>query len=64
MGFDDVYLSAMLEPRLTTVRQPAYEIGVYAVKMLIERMEGKDVTESCKCFVPILMERDTVSYRT
>ncbi len=64
VGFDDVYLSSMLEPRLTTVRQPAYEIGVCAVRMLIERMEGKPITEKNKCFVPILMERDTVSYRT
>ena len=64
VGFDDVYLSAMMEPRLTTMRQPAYEIGVCAVNMLIERMEGKSVTEKNRCFEPILMERDTVSYRT
>ncbi len=63
VGYDDVYLSVMLEPRLTTVRQPAYEIGVHAIRLLLERIEKKPGTEKNKCFVPNLIERDTVSFR-
>lgn len=63
VGFDDVYLSTTMEPRLTTVKQPAYEIGVYAIKMLLDRIEKRPPTEKIKCFEPFLVERDTVSIR-
>ncbi len=63
VGFDDVYLSSTMEPRLTTVKQPAYEIGVYAIKMLLDRIELRTGAEKIKCFEPSLVERDTVSFR-
>lgn len=63
VGFDDVYLSTILEPRLTTVRQPAYEIGMYSVHMLMSRIEKKPLSEKNKCFEPMLIDRDTVSFR-
>ncbi len=34
-GFDDIYFSRYLNPSLTTVKQPAYEMGTAAAKMLI-----------------------------
>lgn len=41
-GFSDNPISALLTPPLTTVAQPAYELGVAAAKMLLERIrEGK-----------------------
>jgi len=39
-GFDDILLAAQLEPRLTTIRQPSFELGVAAVKMVIALLEG------------------------
>jgi LacI family transcriptional regulator len=63
VGFDDVYLSSTMEPRLTTVKQPAYEIGVYAIKMLLDRIEKRTAAVKLKCFEPSLVERDTVSFR-
>lgn len=41
MGFDDIYLSKYITPPLSTVRQPAYEMGAEAVKMLIEHLENR-----------------------
>ena len=37
-GFGDIYLSKYLEPSLTTIKRPFYNIGKTAVSMLMERM--------------------------
>lgn len=63
VGFDDVYLSTTMEPRLTTVRQPAYELGIAAVKMLSRRISKEPLDEKNICFKPTLIKRDTVSPR-
>ncbi len=60
IGFDDVYLSTIAEPRLTTVRQPTYEMGICAVNMLLDRIEKKEGAMKRKCFQPMLVERDSV----
>jgi DNA-binding LacI/PurR family transcriptional regulator len=38
VGFDDMYWSISLNPPLTAVRQPAYEIGKRAAELLIQRI--------------------------
>ena len=45
VGFDDMYWSSSLNPPLTAVRQPAYEIGKRAVELLIQRIQ--DPERSC-----------------
>jgi LacI family transcriptional regulator len=40
VGFDDLPLSSMLTPRLTTVRQPAHELGFGAATMLLDILDG------------------------
>lgn len=42
MGFDDIYISELVEPELTTVRQPNYEMGQRAAGLLIEYIKHKD----------------------
>ncbi|PNR95932.1 LacI family DNA-binding transcriptional regulator [Petrotoga sp. 9PWA.NaAc.5.4] len=41
VGFDDATFSKYIHPSLTTVKQPTYEMGLNAAKLLIERIEGK-----------------------
>lgn len=41
MGFDDIYMSQMVEPELTTVKQPNYEMGYQAVELLIKHLKDK-----------------------
>jgi LacI family transcriptional regulator len=42
-GFDDIEAAALLTPPLTTVVNPAYEVGQAAGRLILERMiEGKD----------------------
>lgn len=41
VGFDDMEWAPLVNPPLTTVAQPAYELGVGAVRMLLDRIEGE-----------------------
>jgi len=41
MGFDDLDMVALLDPPLTTVSQPFYEMGVVACERLIKIIEAK-----------------------
>jgi LacI family transcriptional regulator len=45
VGFDDVPLASYVEPPLTTVRLPAYELGWGAGERLIRMIEGEDLPE-------------------
>ena len=40
VGFNDIAQAALLEPALTTVRVPQYQMGEAAARMLIARLEG------------------------
>ncbi|QOX65837.1 LacI family transcriptional regulator [Anoxybacterium hadale] len=40
MGFDDIYMSSIVEPSLTTIKQPNYEMGYKAAELLINSIEG------------------------
>ena len=42
-GFDDVRHSRLVQPQLTTVRQPCAEIGRTAVRVMLERLRNRDV---------------------
>jgi LacI family transcriptional regulator len=61
IGFDDIYLSALFDPSLTTIRQPIYEMGSHAVDVLIRLIKGENVIEKVKYFGPELVERDSVA---
>lgn len=42
VGFDDIPIAAYLDPPLTTVRQPMYEMGQQAMSMLVALLQGAD----------------------
>lgn len=42
MGIDNVEISAIIQPPLSTVAQPLYEIGVLAAKKLIHQIQYKE----------------------
>ena len=46
VGFDDIPLALLVNPSLTTVAQPAYEMGVEAVNLIKKSIEGRDGIES------------------
>lgn len=48
MGFDDIYLAALTEPPLTTIRQPNYQMGYMAMELLLKNLENsKDLHNKC-----------------
>lgn len=44
VGFDDMYWSISLNPPLTAVRQPGYEIGKRSAELLLQRIKDPDRT--------------------
>lgn len=42
-GFDDIELSALFNPSLTTVRQPQRQIGIRAAEKLLDLISGKSL---------------------
>jgi LacI family transcriptional regulator len=46
VGFDDITIAAHVQPALTTVRQPAREMGEAAANMLLSHLAGEALPES------------------
>lgn len=52
VGFDDTEWAPLVSPPLTTVAQPAYEMGVEAASMLLDRVEAAEESEPRHAFLP------------
>jgi len=59
VGFDDIQISHVIEPPLTTVRQPSYDMGKEAIKMLVKLIEGKKIRKKIVKFKPELVIRQS-----
>jgi LacI family transcriptional regulator len=59
VGFDDIRMAAWYKPLLTTIRQPVYDMGQYAVKLLVEHITGVRETYYEKIFKPELIIRQS-----
>lgn len=45
IGFDNIEMSALVEPKLTTVTQPAYKMGLLSARLLFDHIENGDDEE-------------------
>lgn len=43
IGFDNINISSLIEPELTTIAQPIYDMGKRACEMLIDIINGKEI---------------------
>jgi LacI family transcriptional regulator len=59
IGFDDIPLSRLLTPSLTTIRQPAYDMGKAAAGLLIRLIENEVIDEPTIQLPVTFAERDT-----
>ncbi len=59
IGFDNVDISRFIEPQLSTIGQPAYEMGVRGAEQLIKLIEGKKIVNKNIILEPELILRET-----
>lgn len=57
IGYDDITISDYIG--LSTIRQPMYEMGAYATRRLLERMQNKDDKPIQKVYAPELILRSS-----
>lgn len=50
-GFDDIFTSSVIEPKLTTVSLPVMKMGSIGARLLIEMLEDDDTVEHQKVFL-------------
>lgn len=60
IGFDNIEFSAMVNPSLTTINQPAFETGRIACKILIENLTTDEDNYVSFKMEPTLVERESV----
>ncbi len=58
IGFDNIKISQLMTPELTTIEQPIAEMGARATEILIDYIEGRKV-KSEHVFQVALIERET-----
>ncbi|MCB2292193.1 LacI family transcriptional regulator [Clostridium algoriphilum] len=59
IGFDNIHISAVIEPELTTIAQPIYKMGEKACSILINVINGEIPTEKQVYFKTNLIVRGT-----
>jgi len=60
MGYDDIDLANFVTPKLTSIHQPAFEMGQVATKLLIERLHNPRLAHQDKQLPLELVARDSV----
>jgi DNA-binding LacI/PurR family transcriptional regulator len=61
VGFDDVPTAALVTPRLTTIRQPAHDLGAAAARLLFALIDDDVDAAPPLPFPTTLMERESVA---
>jgi LacI family transcriptional regulator len=63
IGFDDILVASLTTPKLTTIRQPLFEMGRQAASLLIESIEGRGEaqTDFAHIFMPELIVRESTA---
>ncbi len=59
MGFDNIYLSSIFYPKLTTVAQPMYDMGSVGMRMLIKKISGNEPEEKSYVLEHQIIERNS-----
>lgn len=59
IGFDNIITSRLVEPKLTTVDQNMYDLGINAAKMLLKYIENQNITKEKKILKSKLVKRES-----
>lgn len=60
VGFDDLEISLITSPKLTTIHQDVEKKGIIAAKMLTDYLEGKPINKKCIILPVRIVERESV----
>ncbi|SHE15020.1 HTH-type transcriptional repressor CytR [Chlamydia abortus] len=60
MGFDGIDFGLMIHPPLTTIKQPDYDMGKLACRLLLDKINGEDSPTFDVMLQPKLLERNSV----
>ena len=63
IGFDDIPMSSMISPKLTTIRQPLTEMGKYATQLLLNQINKPDEKVASIILPTELIIRETTAPR-
>lgn len=54
IGFDGVFLNQIATPKLTTVQQPIFDLGLNCAEMLLNKISAKGKSQGIKKLIPTL----------
>jgi len=61
-GHDDIELAVHVDPPLTTIAQPLYEMGAYAMQAILDRIADPHLAGEVKTFnSPLIVRRSTLA---
>ena len=63
IGFDDIQIASYIIPRLTTIRQPAYEMGKLGAELLFQRIKKQGKPEQLMLKSSLIVRDSTVRAR-
>ena len=63
VGFYDIEFSKMCRPKLKTVKQPLYDMGAVAIRMIIKMVKGIEIDEKKVELPYTISDRDSVATR-
>lgn len=63
IGFDGIQLTKMVEPEISTIEQPIYEIGVSAVTKLLQIIEEEQVDSHQSLDIRLVERESTLGFR-
>ena len=64
VGFDDIFFAALLQPPLTTVRQPKKEMGRRAMRLLLALLRGEEAQKTITIKGELVVRRSTGKAKT
>ena len=62
VGFDNIPMAALYDPPITTIAQPLYEMGAYAMQAILDRVQDPTLGGASTTFpTPLIVRRSTVA---
>lgn len=62
VGFDNIYISQMMNPSITTINQPTAQIGTMALEMLVKIINGEKDVKSIYLGAELIIRESTQAF--